>query len=858
MKYQNIREEELKNKVGQDFFFHYDTSKIVGNIDFCVSLKDKNQFQVPLFETPSLLWAEAKKGTFDMLTMMTQLVLTIGKARTFDKYLPPAFLGAFDSQKIGFIPYNTIIDVFSMNDFNWNVTPSNHKSKEFELVKDRIENWLHKNHYVYDFVNDEKELQFFIKNNIAKATESGKILIDKNNFVPIYLRWLDQVKPHINFDWAEGKKQNISDNDFYLADLFVDDKGTNAVEDDTPLSDNLFVVFRNSHYEIAKENLKSLFNASIEIKDKTAYEQFWKKYKRPPLEEFQQYILMRKDLLVPQDIRERKGAFFTPKKWVELSQQYIADVLGEDWQEEFYVWDCAAGTGNLLAGLTNKYNIWASTLDQSDVNAMHERIENGATLLKDHVFQFDFLNDDFSKLPKGLLDIINDDEKRKKLVIYINPPYAEHLDIKNTISLKQGSNKSGLKFTKTDEKYKDKYGSKASRELFVQFFIRINEEIPNATLATFSKIKFINSSNFIKFRDNFKSNFLNGFLCQGNTFDNVKGKFPIGFSVWKLDNKKSFGSLFFDVYNDIVEKNNKKLIFIPIGKKGFLSMNDWIKKFNYLTDKLLIGNLNCSSQDFLHQNYTGITFFKQNSAYKQLSLSQLNIIQSCIYFSVTFNIEATWLNDRDQFLYPNDGWQEDVEFQNDCLAFTIFHSQNRISSKDGTNHWIPFTEQEVNAREKFESNFMTQFIKGKIKPEIVNDLFSSTNPVRVQNPNRIEEEKTTTNPNRVEEKTASHIIHNPISLQFSEKATHVFNAGRELWQYYHSQPVFTRNEANYNVNASLYDIREHFQGRNDKGKMNNKSQNETYMILIKTLRESLKILAKKIEPKVYEYGFLKE
>ena len=153
---------------------------------------------------------------------------------------------------------------------------------------------------------------------------------------------------------------------------------------------------------------------------------------------------------------------------------------------------------------------------------------------------------------------------------------------------------------------------------------------------------------------------------------------------------------------------------------------------------------------------------------------------------------------------------------------------------------------------------MTQFIKGKIKPEQVNDLFSSTNPVRVQNPNRIEEEKTTTNPNRVEEKTASHIIHNPISLQFSEKATHVFNAGRELWQYYHSQPVCTRNEANYNVNASLYDIREHFQGRNDKGKMNNKSQNETYMILIKTLRESLKILAKKIEPKVYEYGFLKE
>lgn len=64
-------------------------------------------------------------------------------------------------------------------------------------------------------------------------------------------------------------------------------------------------------------------------------------------------------------------------------QKYLADTLGEDWQDEYYVWDCAAGTGNLLAGLTNKYNIWASTLDQQDVNVMHDRINNGANLLHD-------------------------------------------------------------------------------------------------------------------------------------------------------------------------------------------------------------------------------------------------------------------------------------------------------------------------------------------------------------------------------------------------------------------------------------------------------------------------------------------
>jgi len=144
-----------------------------------------------------------------------------------------------------------------------------------------------------------------------------------------------------------------------------------------------------------------------------------------PLEEYWDYIIERRDLLVPQDVRERKGSFFTPRIWVELSQRYITDVLGKDWQDEYYVWDCAAGTGNLLAGLTNKYNIWASTLDKADVEVMKDRIQNGANLLESHVFQFDFLNDEFTKLPQGLQDIINDPKQRKKLIIYINPPYAE-------------------------------------------------------------------------------------------------------------------------------------------------------------------------------------------------------------------------------------------------------------------------------------------------------------------------------------------------------------------------------------------------------------------------------------------------
>jgi hypothetical protein len=88
-------------------------------------------------------------------------------------------------------------------------------------------------------------------------------------------------------------------------------------------------------------------------------------------------------------------------------------------------------------------------------------------------------------------------------------------------------------------------------------------------------------------------------------------------------------------------------------------------------------------------------------------------------------------------------------------------------------------------------------------------------------------------------------------LKFSSEASVVFDAGLELCRYYHSQPKA-------NVNASFYEIREHFQGRNKGGTNENKIIRQKYNELIWILRYKLKILSKKIEPKVYKYGFLLE
>ena len=83
------------------------------------------------------------------------------------------------------------------------------------------------------------------------------------------------------------------DSDFYLADLFVDDKDTQRIEDDTTIRDNLFVIYENQVYKIAKEDIGQMFDATIGIRNKEAYRQFWKRYKPPPLAEFQDYIIER-------------------------------------------------------------------------------------------------------------------------------------------------------------------------------------------------------------------------------------------------------------------------------------------------------------------------------------------------------------------------------------------------------------------------------------------------------------------------------------------------------------------------------------------------------------------------------------
>lgn len=865
-----ISEEELKAKVKEDFFSPnpqsenikldkeqktllktLDSTQILGRIDFCISYNAKT-----LFQPINFLWAEAKRGKKDIIESFIQLILTIGKEKTYENNLPPIFLGAFDCEKIAFIPYHELDSIFSQNDFNWLVTPSKHDTKEFKTLHALAKELLESKKLQFNFKSDTKELQSFIQANFTLNNENiAKIPITKNNFTTIYQKWLTSVAPSIGIDWDLAKNAGILDADFYLADLLS--------AENQSLLDKLFVVLKQTHYEFNKTTTfmgtQQKDTASFNDNQK-AHTAFWNLYERPPKEEYWSYIIDRRDLLVPSDIRERKGAFFTPQIWVGKARSYLEKALGENYQSEYYIWDLAAGTGNLLTNLTESHRLYASTLDKADVEIMQElSSKNALHLLPKHIFKFDFLNDEFfdticekhqkeglnfadekcekcqkSKVPKSLQEILKDEAKRKKLIIFINPPYAEATS--GTTPAGTGKNKDGVSLgNATYEHYKDSMG-KASNELFAQFFFRIYKEIPHCHLAAFSTLKYVNSSNFIKFRETFKAKFLKGFIAPAFTFDNVKGNFPIGFLVWNLAQSQIIKSITLDIFNDSGAGLGKKRFYTTLDNKE--SINKWIKRYDDKQNPNIIGYMENPTPDFQNNNFLCVLNKKGTRHNNYFAISANSFIVGAVYFSVRHCIPHTWINHNDQFLNPNKKWEKDTEFQNDCLIFMLFHRKNRITCKEGINHFIPFSEKELNAAEAFESHFMLEFIQGKIK--ISNKKKKGQQEFNFQS-DELEDTFIPTKP-----------------LEFSREAKEVFKAAKELFKHYHEQAK--DDETSYTPNAALYDIKAHFQGFNDKGKMNSpqKADDEYYKQKLGELNYALKNLAKKIEVKVYEYEFLLE
>lgn len=182
-----------------------------------------------------------------------------------------------------------------------------------------------------------------------------------------------------------------------------------------------------------------------------------------------------------------------------------------------------------------------------------------------------------------------------------------------------------------------------------------------------------------------------------------------------------------------------------------------------------------------------------------------NLWQAAIVFSVRRLIKPTWLNDRDQFLQPSAELTD--EFKSDCLMWMLFNGSNLSAGADGlewddrtwslTNHFIPFTEAEVVASGRFESDFMARYIK---------------------------------------------------DINFSAEAQAVLSEGKKLWTRFHAADFPRKIRDEYRLgraDAGWYQIRKALEANSENDPVD-----------FATFKSAYTALGDKLRPMVYELGFL--
>ena len=572
-----------------------------------------------------------------------------------------------------------------------------------------------------------------------------------------------------------------------------------------------------------------------ELGNYEGYRRFWAIYHRPPKEEYRNYLLERRDSLIPVDERNFKGAYYTPLNVVDKAYEKIEETLGKNWQKNYVIWDMCCGVGNLEVKHSNHRNIFMSTLDQADIDVM----KASKTCVAATRFQYDYLNDDVTdsgeidygltnKVPKELQTIIK--EGKKKILVLINPPYAEATNSDNVaINAKEGSkSKTGVAKTKMANQMAN-YGY-ASRELFAQFLVRLEQEIPNVTIAMFSTLKYVNASNFEKFRSIWNAEFKNGFIVHSKTFDGLKGNFPIAFLIWKTHDKTDRKPPISEISVEILNKNGEPIgdkIFYNLPKSTFL--NAWLLRLKTDTTNIplknainpqtgkakvtswvegAIGYFWCNGNDMQQAKQTALlssVFSAGNGFY----VTSENLWKVAVIFAVRQSIKHTWINHNDQFLQPTQELSD--EFKIDCLIFMLFHGKNLTASANDlewdnkkwsiVNHFIPFTEQEVNSSGRFESDFMVEYLSNKI---------------------------------------------------LSQEAKMVMSEGKKLWSSYfeHNDTYVVRNELKLNrPDVGWYQIRQALKLRNDS--------DDFIPISFSNFEEAYKELGRKLIPQIYQFGFLR-
>ncbi|MEY4755929.1 MAG: hypothetical protein RJA34_827, partial [Pseudomonadota bacterium] len=221
-----------------------------------------------------------------------------------------------------------------------------------------------------------------------------------------------------------------------------------------------------------------------------------------------------------------------------------------------------------------------------------------------------------------------------------------------------------------------------------------------------------------------------------------------------------------------------------------------------------IGGMIAPGGDMQHAGLTALLSSGYCSA-GGFFVTEENLWQSAVVFAVRRLIKQTWLNDRDQFLQPTGKLTE--EFKTDCLLWMLFNGSNLTSSADGlewngkawsiVNHFIPFTEAEVGAPDRFESDFMVQYLADRT---------------------------------------------------LSAEAQAVRDAGRVLWRAYFSTIDVRAVRDEYKLNRAdvgWYQIRNALKARNASG--------DSVPVSFASFEQAYQALSEKLQPQVFSLGFLR-
>jgi hypothetical protein len=751
------------------------------------------------------IWFEAKHKPVSSYAMFTQLLHYVQQALNKGDRIPP-FLAVIDTEKAALMKTADVVPFLKKKTIQWGKSATDYSKDALDQVSAYIGTYL----VAFKISTHEEEFIATVK----AAIKSGDIIrtqITPDNLKQVFDKWVEMIGREIV--GIPEDKYNL----LFFADIMSD--GTVSTHDNLPA-------------QLLHKNNAPVFELDghlYELGNKEGYRRFWAIYHRPPQAEYRNYLLERRDSLIPLDERSFKGAYYTPLHVVDKAYDLLADTLGKNWQRDYIVWDMCCGVGNLEVKHSNPRNVFMSTLDQADVDVMRAT----KTCVAATRFQYDYLNDDITddgridytltnKVPPALREAI---ASGKKILVLINPPYAE------VGSGADSGNKAGVAKTKIAATAMVEYG-KASNELFTQFLARIAQEIPTTTVAIFSKLKYINGPNFEKFREQWNAQFLDGFIVHSKAFDGLKGNFPIGFLIWKTNQQASKKTSIAEISVEVLNKQA-----IPIGYKLFYNLpnsaylNVWIKRPKRNSTPIIplkgaispatssprvsvwadnaIAYMYCGKNDLQHAAQQTVLF---SGAYGQgdgFYITPENLWQAAIVFSVRRLIKPTWINDRDQFLQPTAPLPE--EFKHDCLLWMLFNGSNLTASANDlewngrawsiVNHFIPFTEAEVGAADRFESDFMVRYLEDKA---------------------------------------------------LSPEALAVLEAGRALWRAYFAEtpPHAVREEYKLNrADVGWYQIRNTLKRRNEAG--------DSLSVDFSGFEATYKALTEKLIPKVYEFGFLK-